>query len=720
MQLSEFRHRDVQRVYEMVLPRGGETPRPLIIQGLPGCGVEEVFTELSRGLSTEWAQPENRILTVKNLSTFWVKPVSLLVHSLCESIKGPVAFEKNEVVEENLETELANLRTAVLRHAEQGGQVVFMLDNFDALPKFSEPAQVQALLNILQSLGYEYQYHTAFVVRCYRDIEDICQATNYSDFYKIFGTNHYRVSRVTDQQIQDFVRLKSPELDPQYIDKLVALSAGYPEHAELLLRYEGSAEQICSQAVDAMASVFEEWLSCLSADEQQILHLISIGQKLGYEHLFAQRKLLRKGIVTEVSQLTKISSPLFETHLTARVGKIHGEQTPCIRKSSFLSDVHRSLLEQLFQGRYLIEWHLLQSPKPGDATVYLISGEDQQGASYRPCIVKIHRSDMIDRELIRTEKARELLGPVVPSVLGQASLKGQKAVMFEYATADNRSYDVRQFAEFFRSERTEQVASLLRKLFGQALWPFYQSQIFKERSASRLYFLPRLDRGEFDKIDHIVHHSHFYDSNRDGLILPGQKEFLVNPASILRPVKDDPCCAYHELFLEKRNACLCLVHGDVNPRNFLVDGIGNIHIIDFAAMKEEGGRFLDMTRLEAEIKFKLVDVGPTVDEMVSFVVVERFLAGACDDTALEMALHLPFLEQVAKMVAAVVALRQTARSICREEIDNEDFELEYKTALLAQTLRLSLYEGYLSNQQQELAVVSAAMLTDRLLNLIRL
>ena len=136
MQLTEFRYRDVERVYEMVLPRGGEMPRSLIIQGLPGCGVEEVFTELSRRLNTEWAQLENRILAVNNLSTFWVKPVSLLVNSLYESIKSPITFKKNEAVEKNLETELANLRTAVLHHAEQGGQLIFMFDTFDALLKF--------------------------------------------------------------------------------------------------------------------------------------------------------------------------------------------------------------------------------------------------------------------------------------------------------------------------------------------------------------------------------------------------------------------------------------------------------------------------------------------------------------------------------------------------------------------------------------------------------
>jgi serine/threonine protein kinase len=324
---------------------------------------------------------------------------------------------------------------------------------------------------------------------------------------------------------------------------------------------------------------------------------------------------------------------------------------------------------------------------------------------------------MIDQELAKTEKARELLGPVVPTVLTQASLKGQKAVVFEYATGDNRSYEVFQFAEFYRTKPIEQIVNLLRKLFSQVLWPFYQTQLFKSRSASRLYFLPRLDQGEFEKLDEITRRSHLYDPERDGIALTDQ--LFPNPATILRPIDNDSTCAYHKLFAEKRNAGLCLVHGDVNPRNFLVDGIGNVHIIDFAAMKEEGGRFLDFARLEAEIKFKLTDVEPTREEMFSLVAVERLLVEACDDKGLTMVVHLPFTGKIARMVAAVTALRQAARSICQEVIEDIDFELEYKTALLAQTLRISLYEDYLNQSQEEFAVVSAAILANRLLKLIQ-
>ncbi|GEM_PF-1395740 len=722
MRPSGIRHRDAQRVRELVLPKPDEVPRSLIIQGLPGCGVEQVFTDLGNWLRTEWAQPGFRILVEKNLSTFWVKPVVHLVRSIHEDASGSshrTVLAETEPKAGDLETELVRLRESILHHAQGDGQLIFALDNFDALLKFPDPDQVQGLLNILQSLGYEHRYRTAFIICCCRDIEDICQTVNYSDFHKIFGTNHHRVSRVSDQDIERSARLSSPELDSQQIETIVALSAGYPEHADLLLRYTGPKEEIRRQAVDALTLSFEEWVSCLTADEQQVLQLISRGQTIGYEHLFAQKKLLRRGILTEIDGDIKIASPLFQDHLMARVGKIHGDQTPCVRKAGLLaSNVHCTLLEQLFQGRYYLDWQLLQSPRTSDATVYLVSGEDERGVSYRPCIVKVHRSDMMDRELAATGNAMELLGPVVPRVLAQASLKGQKAVVFEYATGDNRSYEVRQFAEFYRTQPSEQVVSLLSKLFGQVLWPFYQTQMFKHRSASRLYFLPRLDQGEFDRLAEVARRSHFYDPDRDKIVLPNQQEPLANPATLLRPASEDPTCAYHRLFLEKRNAGLCLVHGDINPRNFLVDGIGNVHIIDFAAMKEEGGRFLDFARLETEIKFKLTDVGPTREEILSLTSVERMLTEASNDTALTMVLNLPFTDKVAKMVAAVAALRQTARSICQEKIEDIDFELEYKTALLAQTLRTSLYEGYLDQPQQEFAVVSAALITQHLLKLI--
>jgi len=721
MRLSGIRHKDAQRVRELVLPTIDAPPRSLIVQGLPGCGVERVFADLSDWLRTEWARAGDRVLVEKNLSTFWVKPVVHLVRSIRGEVSGRPLSEVvpggTRTGEGDLETELVGLRDDILRHAQRERKVIFTLDNFDALLKFPDPDQVQNLLNTLQSLGYEHRYRTAFIVCCYRDIEDICQAVNYSDFYKIFGTNHYRVSRVSDQEIEKFARLNSPGHDSQRIETIVALSAGYPEHTEILLRYTGSEEEIHKQAVDALALTFEEWVSCLTAGEQQVLQLVARGETLGYEHLFAQKKLLRKGILAETDRATKIVSPLFATYLTARVGKTQGKQMPCVRRASLLSDVHCGLLEQLFQGKYYLQWSLLQNPRPGDATVYLISGEDRRGINYRPCIVKIHRSDTIDRELTKTEKARDLLGPVVPIVLAQASLKGQKAVVFEYATGDNRSYNVHQFAEFYHTQPTEQIVSLLRKLFSQVLWPFYQTQFLKSRSASRLYFLPRMDRGEFNGLAAIVHRSRFYDPDRDRIVLPDQRP-LFNPATHLMPVNGDPTCAYYRLFLEKRNAGLCLVHGDLNPRNFLIDGIGNVHIIDFAAMKEEGGRFLDFARLEAEIKFKLTEVDLASEQMLSLIAVERLLVEACDDAALARVTHLPFTGDIAKMVAAVVALRRTARSICREEIEDVDFEIEYKTALLAQTLRICLYEDYLNRSQQEFAVVSAAILAEHLLDLV--
>ena len=106
------------------------------------------------------------------------------------------------------------------------------------------------------------------------------------------------------------------------------------------------------------------------------------------------------------------------------------------------------MLEQLFHGHYYIEWEILQIPLPGGATVYLVTGEDQDGIPYRPCVVKIDSVQRSASEREKSAEARAMLGAVVPGLLRHYSLKGQEASVLEYATGDNKDYSVQQFADY--------------------------------------------------------------------------------------------------------------------------------------------------------------------------------------------------------------------------------------------------------------------------------
>jgi hypothetical protein len=116
--------------------------------------------------------------------------------------------------------------------------------------------------------------------------------------------------------------------------------------------------------------------------------------------------------------------------------------------------------------------------------------------------------------------------------------------------------------------------------------------------------------------------------------------------------------------------------------------------------------------LEAEIKFKLHELTPNT--LLNSISLEILLAWSISDYELECLKKLPFENEYKKMLMAVITLRQVSRKICTEKITDEDFDREYKLGLLSQTLRISLFRDYISEQQQELAVISASLLVNHL------
>jgi hypothetical protein len=716
----KIRKRDVQKLVGFVAPRSGQWAN-WIVQGLPGCGVEEVFAGLVEQLQTEIANTENACLVQLDFSTYWTEPVSQCVDAILRLMPAsPELIDSTDTGDQSLDMLLPQLRERVSKLAESGWHLIFVFDHFDAVLKFSTPDEVQHLLNTFQSLCYNPKYHTVNIIRCYRDIEDICQTTNYSDYYKIFGSNHYRVARISDETLERILGETFASLSPSVVRQIVELSAGYPEHAEVLARFaEDSDLPIEQQALDALGLTLHEWENCLTTEEIAVLQAIRGSRPLGPEHFAGRRKLQRKGIVVEKDSAFRILSPLFESFLSEREGKIDDKQTVLVRQAGNLSHVHRKMLERLFHGHYYIEWKLIQTPLPGDATVYLVTGEDQAGTPYRPCIVKVDNAQRSASESKNLEEARAMLGSLVPNLLRRHSLGGQEAVVLEYATGDNRDYSVQQFADYYRDHSAEEIAGLLHRVLGQALHPFYQRQAFKQKAARRLYPLPRLHQGDYDQIAEIARRSRFYQSSDNTLLLPGIDTPLPNPGIHLRPPPESatPDSPYGQLFLSKQPVGLCFTHGDLNPRNLLVDGIGNVHLIDFCEMKRESARFLDFVRLEAEIKFKLTEV--TASSLESLLALESLLVEASTKPQLERLKQLPLTTTARKMVHAATALRQTARSICaeKEKIDNLQLDTEYKLGLLARTMRISLFQDYLSESQREFAVLSSALLAHRLSDL---
>jgi hypothetical protein len=292
-------------------------------------------------------------------------------------------------------------------------------------------------------------------------------------------------------------------------------------------------------------------------------------------------------------------------------------------------------------------------------------------------------------------------------------------IRYELATNDNRSMSTMQFKEYYQDKNTSpaMLSDLLIRVFTQALFPLYRDQKIVERKYRKFYFLPRYERGEYTIIDDVAKHSRFYNTESGMLELSGTTQPLHNPGLSLRPNPSDNNCPFYRLFESNRLIGLSQAHGDLNPRNLLIDRDGQFHIIDFSEMKdaEKGTRFLDLVRLESETKIKLTDLESK--GIASRLAIEELLVESTTLVELERLGLFPMTPEALKMIAVVYALRKSARVLADENTMERQVDFEYKLGLLAQTLRLALFSDYITEIQQEYAVIAAALLAEHLLKI---
>jgi len=691
-----------KKVEELVnLVSSGSINKSWLVQGMPSGGVDQVFKKLSQQIENLSKNQEYVKVINIDFASLWTKPLIVsLAPYFIEPLPLTGSFSDDE--SKDISSLLTFLRTSIKHLSEKGWQIIYIFNHFDNVLKFSNLEEVQELLNTFQSLCYENKYRTTNIVECYRDIEDICKHTNYSDYYKIFGANHSRIGRVSSVTLEQELRKIYPEINKKAADAAVSLSGGYPELIDVLLREiniedQASVNLLRSNMVFLSSFPFDTWIDCLTPNELVVLELISTKRVLGKEHLFHTRKLLRKELLIENPRGEfEFISPLFEHFLMDRQPIDNSANRVVIKRRGLLDSLHREIIEELFSDRFIIEINLQQEPLPGNAYVFKVTGEDEKGVMYRPCIVKIDDAKRAERENNNLKIAREMLGTIVPSIVKRKHLRGQEAVILEYASADNKNYTVQQFAEYYQERNPVEIAQLLGRVFDNVLAPLYKTLKIVERSAKKLYALPRLHQGEYEILSNIAQKSRYFHSGK--LEVPGVDNHLQNPGEYLKPSSGSstPEANYWKFFLSDRP---------------VVDGIGNLHIIDFAELKQESARFLDFVRLESEIKYKLTNVDQ--DSIDMFVALEAMIEDAFDITQIERISKLPLTNDAQKLALSIFTIRTKALHLCSAEFNYSDFALEYSIGLLTQTLRLALFQDYITEVQQEFAIISAALLINK-------
>lgn len=250
-----------------------------------------------------------------------------------------------------------------------------------------------------------------------------------------------------------------------------------------------------------------------------------------------------------------------------------------------LPDDHRRIAGHLYRDTARIALHTLAGGFSG-AGVYRVEAWDDDGHRLADTVLKLGPTSMIGHERAAMERVAEVLGSAVPSVRGYVDLGATAGL--KLAWAGHGVGTVQTLARRYRDGADPvEIADVLRTTFRELLAPFFAAAEV-DRLPPLTYYLFK----QFRDVRPAVNAVWGVEAG-DWLDFPGGRR-VENVARFYELYVDylpDPQGELHRV---------CWVHGDLNLANILVDGRGNVWLIDFARARR--GHFLqDFAKLENDL-----------------------------------------------------------------------------------------------------------------------
>jgi nicotinamidase-related amidase len=364
-----------------------------------------------------------------------------------------------------------------------------------------------------------------------------------------------------------------------------------------------------------------------------------------------------------------------------------------------LDDEERRLLEHLFRDCARVRVEGLAGGYSG-SRVFRADSVDRRGKREVPFVVKLDTHARIARERVGVESVENLLGAASPRLADYVDLETRGAVKYQFATMHGGEVTTLQKA-FRAAGGPGEARTLLDNVVERLLSRLYQAPALDRLDLLAYYgFEPRYARAVGERAEELA--------RREGgsVLIPGLAEGLPDPAPF-----------YEALAGRRREptevAC-CLVHGDLNLANVLLDPTGNAWLIDYFWTRH-GHALQDVAKLENDLKFIMV---PLADDaaLARAVAWERLLLSGTDLLQAPPALpdELAGDGTLGKAHAAIVRLRELGAQLQREARRSAPVpDREYRLAQLRYSAHtLSFDECDL--RQKRFALASTCLLAERL------
>jgi hypothetical protein len=316
------------------------------------------------------------------------------------------------------------------------------------------------------------------------------------------------------------------------------------------------------------------------------------------------------------------------------------------------------------------------------AAVIMVRGRQRSGIPIQPQVLKVGPRGLIQAELRRFRRCVLNVLKGVPAQTRTAPNYRNWTALPYWQIGDHIS--VRTLRALYAQESAEAIVAVCQRLFDGVMEPWLRAFTSRERHIFK-------DR-----------------SNCFGFSKEAMEDIRRAAGIISAPT--NPVEQWKALVgADKRPALVyeCIIHGDLNSGNVLVDRWLQPWLIDFAHTGR--GHYLrDLAKLEAEVKFLLMDCEAGHDRIPQWLELDRVLDDRWPFGQVPPAgIMADCDEELAKAFVVISGLRSLAKD--RMIGPKRPQIAQYRAALLHYTLRAMAYED-VSVAKKEYAFLSASRL----------
>jgi nicotinamidase-related amidase len=366
-----------------------------------------------------------------------------------------------------------------------------------------------------------------------------------------------------------------------------------------------------------------------------------------------------------------------------------------------LDDEERRLVAHLFRECREVRLAPLGGGFSG-SRVFGSSTVDRLGRREIPFVVKIDRHDRIARERVAVEGVENLLGANAPRLADYADLETRGAIKYHFATM--HAGQVRTLQRAFREADSPAAArALLDRVIDRLLRRLYQSPVLDRLDLFSYYsYEPRYAEATLARVAALG------EASGDRLVVEGLRDPLPHPERFYRLL-------HGRSEREPVEVACCVVHGDLNLANVLLDDAGNTWLIDYFWTRM-GHALDDLAKLENDLKFIMVPLAND-EALPRAFALERYLLDQEDllrppkgSPPADVLADPP----LAKVHAAVGGLRELMADLLRETgLEGPVAAREYWIAQLRYSAHTLTFDEC-DARQKRLALASTCLLADRL------